>query len=317
MEIVLVTAFTQLFIPHLGLFWIWQSPVQSRIEWLLKIIIVASYIAVIAIAGPWIYLPWISIVLYSGILLLAAWHSYRIETHSFPLLPVPKKKALVKLVCLIVTAAILMGHIFYLIEGWIPPKGSSVSLSFPLRNGAYYILNGGVNRILNDHLAPSLQNLSEFRGQSYAIDILKPDDIAERGAMRVPQNLSDHQIYGEPVYSPCNGAVAMLENDLPDLMTPDTHRTHPIGNFIILDCDDIHVVLEHLQTGSITVVKGQWIEQGQRIADVGSSGDSAIPHLHIHAQHPGSINQPFSGDPVPMFFSGRFLVRNSVVNSDF
>jgi hypothetical protein len=43
---------------------------------------------------------------------------------------------------------------------------------------------------------------------------------------------------------------------------------------------------------------------------VGNSGNSDEPHLHIHAQRPGVLWDPFKGDPLPMRFEGRFLVRN-------
>jgi len=52
---------------------------------------------------------------------------------------------------------------------------------------------------------------------------------------------------------------------------------------------------------------------GQQIGEVGNSGESAEPHLHIHAQMPGSPDAPYSGTPVLMRLEGRFLVRNDLV----
>ncbi len=40
------------------------------------------------------------------------------------------------------------------------------------------------------------------------------------------------------------------------------------------------------------------------------------PHLHIHAQRPGSTIAPLSGEPVPTRFGGRYLVRNDRVRAD-
>jgi murein DD-endopeptidase MepM/ murein hydrolase activator NlpD len=57
------------------------------------------------------------------------------------------------------------------------------------------------------------------------------------------------------------------------------------------------------------------VKVGDRIAEVGNSGASDEPHLHIHAQRPGSSVEPFSGDPLPMRFDGLFLIRGDrVVN---
>lgn len=38
------------------------------------------------------------------------------------------------------------------------------------------------------------------------------------------------------------------------------------------------------------------------------------PHLHIHAQLPGTLERPISGVPVPIRFQGRCLVRNDIVD---
>jgi hypothetical protein len=39
------------------------------------------------------------------------------------------------------------------------------------------------------------------------------------------------------------------------------------------------------------------------------TGGSNGPHLHIHAQRPGPPGAPMGGEPLPMLFDGRFLVR--------
>lgn len=49
---------------------------------------------------------------------------------------------------------------------------------------------------------------------------------------------------------------------------------------------------------------------------VGNSGNTGEPHLHIHAQRPGSAIAPLSGEPVPVRFGGRYLVRNDRVRAD-
>jgi hypothetical protein len=46
---------------------------------------------------------------------------------------------------------------------------------------------------------------------------------------------------------------------------------------------------------------------------VGNSGNTGEPHLHIHAQRPGPPGAPWSGDPLPIRFDGRFLVRGERV----
>ncbi len=54
---------------------------------------------------------------------------------------------------------------------------------------------------------------------------------------------------------------------------------------------------------------GDTLKVGDRIAEVGNSGASNEPHLHIHAQRPGTDEAPLSGDPLSMRFAGRYLIR--------
>lgn len=49
---------------------------------------------------------------------------------------------------------------------------------------------------------------------------------------------------------------------------------------------------------------------GDAIAQVGHSGNSSEPHLHINAQDPGTADAPFSGAPIPIRINGRYVARN-------
>lgn len=49
---------------------------------------------------------------------------------------------------------------------------------------------------------------------------------------------------------------------------------------------------------------------GTPLGQVGNSGGSSEPHLHVHAQRPGMADAPLSGAPIPSLIEGRFLVRN-------
>jgi murein DD-endopeptidase MepM/ murein hydrolase activator NlpD len=78
----------------------------------------------------------------------------------------------------------------------------------------------------------------------------------------------------------------------------------------------VHVLLAHLQRGTVRVRRDAPIDTGTVVGLVGNSGNSNEPHLHIHAQRPAPAGgEPLSGDPLPMRFDGRYLVRNDRVSA--
>ena len=89
-----------------------------------------------------------------------------------------------------------------------------------------------------------------------------------------------------------------------------------VGSYVILECRIGLDVLGHLQRGSVAVQAGQVMEPGHVLGRVGNSGNTGEPHLHVHAQRPGSTLAPLSGEPVPIRLGGRYLVRNDRVRAD-
>jgi len=57
-----------------------------------------------------------------------------------------------------------------------------------------------------------------------------------------------------------------------------------LGNYIVLKMPDkeIFAFFAHARTGSIQVRCGDEVRLGQRLAEVGHSGNSTAPHLHFH-----------------------------------
>lgn len=85
------------------------------------------------------------------------------------------------------------------------------------------------------------------------------------------------------------------------------------GNHVILDCGEFVVLLAHLRQGSVQVTVGQTVGKAQVIGQVGNSGNTSEPHLHIHAQRRGAAGTPLSGEPLWVLFETGFLVRNQIV----
>jgi murein DD-endopeptidase MepM/ murein hydrolase activator NlpD len=100
------------------------------------------------------------------------------------------------------------------------------------------------------------------------------------------------------------------ENDAPDFDVPGQDTERRLGNHVILRCGEAEIVLAHMRQGSIMVDPGDTVAEGDPLGEVGNSGATSEPHLHIHAQRPaGPDAPPLSGAPLGLRIDGRFLVR--------
>lgn len=52
----------------------------------------------------------------------------------------------------------------------------------------------------------------------------------------------------------------------------------------------------HMRQGSVAVHRGDHVETGAKLGEVGYSGDAAFPHLHIQVEHDGEVVDPFLAD---------------------
>lgn len=103
-----------------------------------------------------------------------------------------------------------------------------------------------------------------------------------------------HLIFGNPVLSCADGEVVMEFNYqkddynsilhllwnkiLPNALTNFT----ALGNFIIIKHDDFtYSTYAHLKNNSIKVKRGDKVDRGQKIAEVGNTGNSISSHLHF------------------------------------
>lgn len=192
----------------------------------------------------------------------------------------------------------------------------AVNLAFPLRNGDYYIGQGGGNRLLNAHLKVHRSDLPAWRGQMWGIDIVKLNPWGNRADGLYPNHVSRYAVWGDSVYAPCSGRVIATQNDIPDLNPPAKDPVNKAGNYVLIECDEGFVVLlAHLQQGSVVTPVGSKVNTDTRLGRVGNSGNSTEPHLHISAQWRVGTPMIFDADPLPILFNGHFLVRNNVIEN--
>ena len=74
------------------------------------------------------------------------------------------------------------------------------------------------------------------------------------------------------------------------------------------------VLLAHLKQHSVPVEPGQTVTVGQKLGEVGNTGNTSEPHLHIHAQRPSTDpDRPLAGEPLWITIDGQFPVRNRLL----
>jgi hypothetical protein len=314
-EIAVITVAGQILLPLALLVWQWRGHCVSRMEWLLKSLVMAAYFALTAVVGigllaPW-YLPYGFAVL--GVAAsVSAWRG----TGRDPAAPTDRWAARMRRGSWAVAAAFCLAVLVWALSGSHPPGGPAVRLAFPLKNGEFYVVNGGYSILINPHMK-TLERapLRFYRGQSYALDIVKLNRYGFRAQGAWPRDLAGYEIFGEPLYAPCDGEVLFTENRLPDRVPPEYDRQNPAGNFVYLECGASGVLLAHLMQSSVAVVPGDRVREGQPIGRVGNSGYSTEPHLHIHAQRGGGGVDFLAADPLPLQVEGRTLVRNSRIDA--
>jgi hypothetical protein len=308
-------AVLQIIIPVILLARLFEARRRSLLAWTIFTAGVAVYLVAIAIAGVWLVLPWYTGLAYLFVIALAVlWRAGDVRTLRW------RPSGRFAYVELVVAALLFTGASGLLVQSVSArraPSGTAINLSFPLRGGTYYVANGGGSELTNAHLK-TLQDarFHDYRGQSYAVDIVRVDSHGLRASGILPADLNRYASVGEAVLAPCDGSVVGAENGVTDLAPPLTDRQHLAGNYLFLNCGSAHVLLGHLQQGSVSVRPGDRVTAGQRLGAIGNSGNSGEPHLHVHAQTATTGTRSLlDARPVPVTFYGRALARNDVVRT--
>ena len=83
-----------------------------------------------------------------------------------------------------------------------------------------------------------------------------------------PDDLHKYEIYGDRLYSPCNGIVRKAVDGFDDRLPSDfvnglPEGTPAPGNYVLIDCDSVEVYIAHIQKGSVQVREGDVVERGE------------------------------------------------------
>lgn len=299
---VVILAFTLLLLPAFYLRSLWYGTAETRLQWFLRVLSVSGFLAFLLIIGRWDFFSYYLRYLWIGLLLLAIFVSYR-RVKSRPLLPAGGGAFWRSNAGVLVELLVVAGLLAFALSGLFYP-GEAVRMAFPLRDGRYYVGQGGNSVAVNYH--------NTHPAQRYALDIVALNPLGLRSSGIFPAELDRYAIYGHTVYSPCAGQVIAAVDGLPEQEPPAGDRENPAGNHVVIDCQGVRVVLAHMQPGSLRVSAGDPVAVGQPLGLVGNSGNTTEPHLHIHAVR-GGAGGVLEGEGVPLLFDGRFLTRNAVV----
>jgi hypothetical protein len=287
----------QLLLPTLLIKDLLQKQHKNKLEWLVKSSLFGLVILFTFLTARWDWTSYYLRIVIPFLFFAASYRAFRrIKTSP---MSVGWKTLLPSGLLLLV----LLGLNISVLQGYSHPY-ETVDLSYPLRGGVYYVGGGGTSRWLN--------NQSRFPPQDYALDIVRLNALGNRALGIHPKDLSRYAIYGNLIYSPCNGVVKKAVDGYLDGEPPATDRQNPAGNHVLIECLEVEVLLAHMMQGSVNVAVGAAVEEGEVVGRVGNSGNSSQPHLHIHVERGGTPGEILNGQGQPATFGGRFLVRNNL-----
>lgn len=93
-------------------------------------------------------------------------------------------------------------------------------------------------------------------------------------------DISDSGVYGQPIYASASGTVTFSGGD-----------NSGYGNYVIIDHGSGYTTL-YGHCSSLVAVTGQYVNQGDLIGYVGSTGNSTGPHLHFEIRLNGEKMDP-------------------------
>jgi len=202
--------------------------------------------------------------------------------------------------------------ISYLAAPFAISSGKPLVIASPVKGTNWVATNGccgtgGTHRPALNSLNGKLAN-----SQRFAIDWLKLTDAGEFYGGDKTKNES-YADYGQAVYAVADGTVSSTL-DAVDAGTPGIlPATDPVlgpkltiqnvdGNHIIQDLGGgVWAMYAHLIKGSLLVKPGDKVKKGQKIAELGNTGNSSGPHLHFQLMDNPSLLQ---ADGVPYVIDG-------------
>jgi biotin carboxyl carrier protein len=293
----------QVLFPLYLLYNLWTADYRAFGPWLLDVWVTGGLLGLLFVAGRWDFVGYpLRYALYGPYAAVALLSALRFYER-------PLRFGSVRRWGQLADAAIVTGLLLWAGAGLTPDR-PAIAIKPPLKGETHYVVQGGSTPPINYHGA-------FVTAQRHAVDINELNGWGARAAGLYPAALSDYAVYGDTVYSPVTGTVIRITDRFDDLQPPNTHGDHPAGNHIWMRRDSVYLLLAHLKHESVRVEPGQDVAAGQPVAQVGNTGNTSEPHLHVHAvtfdrpPAPRPDALPEDRTPVPLRFSGAYPTRNT------
>lgn len=278
-----------------GIALIWQLRIRNRSGpgWVVSTLACGSIIAFTFITGPWAFTSYYLRYVFLSLFAVAAIFSYYGTKSGAPNPTMHKGRVASPSILILLLFAFLDA---LAIASYYPSQ-QTLSVTFPLRSGTYYILQGGASIVTNP--------FHSLGSNKLALDIVELNSLGNRANGIAPTDLNAYKIFGEILYSLCQGNIIKVRDGLSDNTpgSPDTEQ--PEGNYIMLRCGEVDILVAHLRRGSIRVAPGQAVTAKQPLAEVGNSGNTLEPHLHVEAMK--------GGNAIGLRFDAQSLAINSIM----
>lgn len=123
--------------------------------------------------------------------------------------------------------------------------------------------------------------------QGGAVDLVRSHSAPHERTDGDHHAYSDYRAYGARIFAPCDGVVVSAIDGMPGQPVGRIRYGPASGNHLSIDTGSELVHLAHFRPGTVTVAVGDRVAAGQLLGEVGNSGNSTEPHLHLHAERDG------------------------------
>jgi hypothetical protein len=275
-------------------------------------------------------LSWVITIISFGSIIVYLWVSARWEIVSIyfrPIFPIlfiiaclvaykrikkpktPPKKIVVILgiVLNLIVIVFISGLNWFSLKGYATPA-NVIDLVSPFHSGRQIVIHGGASPFTNGHF--------HVKPQNYALDIVGLNKLGMRStSISGGTVLENYVIFGESVYSPVDGKILIVVDMHDDQTPPKSDVENIAGNHILIESNGIEILLAHFKKGSIVVKEGDNVTTNTLLGQVGNTGNTSEPHLHIHAEKGGKANTILNGKAIPFTINEQYLVRGDIIKS--